>query len=247
VKILPLIIGLGLFLLLLSKVFVIKTINCTANGASCSAEIRNLLENHLNQSYFSLNRKNLDWSIGQIFPHDRLTYNFSYPNRLMVELQGVKMALGITVVQVPSLPNLSLDLFASSTESAQWSRPIPEIETFLKDYEGEPKKLWEDGHLTSDSSPSGTVKYIYSKLPSPEQSGSVYKMITKTLRYLENPQIYVLGDRIFLSCAGLPDIIIYADASLDDVESSLQSLDYLSTIKKDARVINLSFKHPIIK
>ncbi|KKU29509.1 MAG: hypothetical protein UX41_C0017G0005 [Candidatus Collierbacteria bacterium GW2011_GWE1_46_18] len=248
VKLIPFLAVLIIFLFFGAKALTIQKINCRVNGRVCPREVEGILWHLSGDSYFKINRRELHWAIKQIFPLDELKYNFSYPNTLEVSITGVQEAYPIASYQVPQLPNLSLDMYGSSSESAQWSRPVPEIESFATDLEWISQKLWENGSLTTDvSSESGFIKHIFTSIPSENHISSMYKIIALSYRYLENPKIYILDDRIFLSQENLPDIIIYVDSPLTNVESSLQSLDYLVTIKKDIRVLNLSFKHPILK
>ena len=247
-KIIPAILVLLLVIVVGKQALTIHKIKCTVNDRVCPREIEGVLYHLADTNYFIVNKKELTWAIEQLFPVDSLELNFSYPNTLVVRLSGVQEAYPLQVYQVQELPNLSLDIFATSTESAEWRRPVSEIRQFGESLEGSPQKIWENGTLTPDiSTGSGQVKLFYTKIPSEDHLTKMYRIITLALRYLENPQIYILNDRLFLSQENLPDIIVYADSTLSNVEMSLQSLDYLVTIKKDARVLNLSFKHPIIK
>lgn len=248
VKVVPLILVLVLVVFAVHSATMINKVSCQVNGRVCPKEIEGVLWHMAGKNYFTINQKELQWGIKQIFPLDSLKLNFSYPNTLHAQITGVQEAYSVEVYQVPTLPVLSLDLYGSSSESAQWSRPVPEIERYISPLEGTSQRIWENGNLTADtSSVSGEIKFAYSSIPSQDQISNIYKIIVLAKRYLEDPKIYILSDRVFLSSPNLPDIIIYVDAPLNNIESSLQSLDFLVTIKKDARVFNLSFKHPIIK
>jgi len=233
------------------RAFVVKQIKCRINNGVCSREIEGILWHLSDSNYFSIDRKELHWAISQMFPVEKLAYNFSYPNTLEVNIDGAQDAYSIQSFQTVLLPPLSLDLFGASTESAQWRRPIPEIENFVDELEGgTSQKMWENGILTSDTSTatvSGQITHIFTSIPSSDQVRNMYKIISLSNRYLDKPKIYIMDDRIFLSAGDLPDIMINVDSPLENVEMSLQSMNFLVTIKKDARVFNLSFKHPIIK
>ena len=61
------------------------------------------------------------------------------------------------------------------------------------------------------------------------------------------PKYILLTNRGFLSRPKEPDIIIGVPFDEGSLASALQSISYLATIKKDAKVIDLSFKNPIIR
>jgi len=230
----------------LSRSLIIKTLVCRVNGEICSQEILDIFRPLIGGNISSVRKNNLEWSLKQIFPLENLKYNFSYPNTLEITMTGNDDGYEVTGYQVSALPNLTFD--SLSTESGSITSPSREIKSFINGLVGNPGKIWMSGDITPDSSsPSANIHHVYTHLPSSGTVSAIFKIITLVSRYIENSVIYIWEDRVFLSHDYLPDIIIYVDADLADVESSLQSLDFLVTIKKDAKVLNLSFKHPIIK
>ena len=247
IRVIPFAIFLVFILYFLSRAFIVRQIKCQTNSRTCSREVEGILYHLEDKNFFTINKKELEWAIKQIFPIDSIGYNFTYPNTLTVSLSGIQEAFSLLTYQSATLPTLSLDAFESSTDSGQWARPVPEIESFIAKLDGKPQKLWERGQFTPDTESSDKISFIYSSLPKETQITAIFKIIALVNKYLDSPRIVIFGDRIFLSSPNLPDIIIYIDSDIKNVETSLQSLDYLVTIKQDAKVLNLSFKHPIIK
>jgi len=232
--------------MILGRVLTIEKVDCSFNDHHCPQEISDIFARAQNKNFLTLNRKELTWAVEQLLPFESIKINFSFPNILIVGLKGTKDPLSLDIFQVSELPRLSMDTFSASTESGQWRRPVVEITDFLNGQTGTTQKIWENGSLTAASS-SSSIFFLYSALPDKDQLTALYHLLVLVNRYLENPGIYIVGDRLFLSVAGLPDIIINTHTPLDHVAASLQSIDYLATIKKDARVINLSFKNPVVK
>lgn len=103
------------------------------------------------------------------------------------------------------------------------------------------------GRLTPEEVQESEIKHLFQENPTDEMLVEFYKIITLGKKYLESPKIIIMGSRILLSQESQADIIINVPADFGQVESALQSIDYLYTIKGDAKVIDLSFKYPIIK
>lgn len=246
-KIAAIFMGVLVIIFLLSKAFTVRKVSCRLNEKLCPIQVNDALDHFVGKNFFSVKKSELKWSIDQTYPANKFDFRFSYPNTLAITISVTETSYPISSFQVQSLPSLTLDLYGNSTASASWHRPVPEIKRFLTDYTGMSQKLWQDGQLTSQASGSASIDLIYTHLPSASELSRIFKFVSLAEKYLNAPQIYILQDRIFLSASDIPDIIIYTDADIKNVEISLQSLDYLATIKKDARVINLSFDHPIIK
>lgn len=244
-------IGILLIIFLLTyfvfRLLIINNVVCYTNKQPCSQDLENLLVNLKGKNVLFINRNALKDSIKNIFPVDDVKYSFKLPNKLEVNVIGWQEAIPIDTYQVINYPMLSMDVYGGATDSGTWNRPVTEIQNFLNDQEPKSQRLWGKGRLTLDSTVSGTIKDIFVSNQDEDTLSNIYQLTLLSEKYLSNPKIYVLGSRFFLSQDGLPDIIIYIPADLGRVESALQSINYLVTIKKDAKVIDLSFKHPIIK
>lgn len=236
-----------IFFVFINKFFIIKELSCHSNNLPCNDGVTNLLQYTIGKNALTLNEKKITDIVKGVYPVDKLSSSFVFPNKLNVEIEGWKSSVVLATFQVPILPTLSLDEASKSTESAFWRKPSIELNNYVLDKDAKFNKLWENGWLTPDATNSAEIKMIYVETPSEESLSSFYKIILLAQKYLEKPKIIITGSRILLSQESQPDIIIYVPTEVENVELSLQSIDYLYTIKKDARVIDLSFKHPIIK
>lgn len=230
-----------------SKLLTIKTITCTTNEGSCSPDIENLFTHLKGKSIVDLNEDKVNETIKNIFPVENVKYSFRFPSHLLIEVTGWQSAFPVQTYYVSSFPALSMDIAYLSSDSGTWRKPSGEINEFLVDKEYKGQKLWSAGRFTPENINDERIKQLIVVNPTEDMLSEFYKLILLSKKYLENPQILIFGSRILLSQESLPDIIINIPADLGQVESALQSIDYLYTIKKDAKVIDLSFKHPIIK
>lgn len=149
---------------------------------------------------------------------------------------------------VSKLPILSMDQAPSSTDSAGWwTIPSLELEQYLSSQKALSYDLGENGSMVPNATSEADIKFVFTEKPTSEIISSVYKMIKITQKYLDISKIYIINKRAFLSRSGKPDIIISVPFNEGSLVPALQSIGYLSTIKKDAKVIDLSFKNPIIR
>lgn len=234
-------------LIALGSIFQIKSISCSTETAPCPDEITYLFTPLNGQFYFGLNTKQLTDSVKDKFPIDEVIFSYQFPQKLNLKVKGWQNYLSVSSYQITPLPALSLDLAYQSSESASWRKPSLEISTFTTEMSPQSVKLWKNGLQNPDSSSSSSIIEIYSETPTQEALSHLYQIVDLANKYLSSPQITLFGSRIFLSQTDLPDIIIFVPTDLIRVESALQSIGKLYTIKQDAKVIDLSFKHPILK
>ncbi len=234
-------------LLSLPRFFIIDQVDCQFNGRVCPTEISNYLAQSLGKQSLFLNHREIETALKLLYPIGDISFAFSYPNLLTVKATGEDQAIKIKIFKTDSFPRLSLDDNSGSTLSAEFQLPSREIENFLVDKPSTESGLLSSGKFTQTNYSGETINLIViDDLPIDEME-SIYRLVSLAGKYLSESSIFVYGDRLFLSRPNLPDIIIYVSAVIAQVENSLQSIDYLDTIKSDAKVIDLSFKHPIIK
>jgi hypothetical protein len=169
-------------------------------------------------------------------------------NTLNIGLGGTSPSVQADIYLVSKLPILSMDMAPSTTDSAMWwVKPTGELGDYIKTQEALGYNLWENGSMTSIATTGAGISFIFSEKPSSEIISSVYKMIKVILKYIDVSHIYIVDHRSFLSRPGQPDIIIGVPFDEGSLVPALQSIGYFVTIKKDAKVIDLSFKNPIIR
>lgn len=229
------------------KFFTVKFISCSFNGKSCPQEIMFYLEKAKGRQLLFLNHREIEDSVRQLYPVEDVNITFTYPNKLSLSARGEDQGIGVKIFKPDAFPRLSIDNDTGSTESSQFNKPSLEIENFLADKPSTESGLLSSGKLTRNILSGNSISLVTTNNLSTKTLQSVFSLCTLVNKYLSDTTIYLLGDRLFLRRPSLPDIIIYVSADITQVENSLQSIDYLDTIKTDAKVIDLSFKHPIIK
>lgn len=234
--------------LLLNALFTVKKINCTLNGQVCPKEAQIILNNLLGTNSLLINQKELLIFIKAVYPVDKISVGYKALNTINVALIGNSPYIQTNVYLVSNLPVLSMDQAPSTTDSASWwVKPTGELADFVSSQEALGFNLWENGTMTSIATSGANVKYIFSVKPSAETVSSVYKIVKTILKYLDVSDIYIVNHRCFLSRQGQPDIIVSVPFDEGSLVASLQSIDYLVTIKKDVKVIDFSFKNPILR
>lgn len=229
------------------KLFTIGEVECEADGQECPVELINLSLYLEGKNYFSLNKKQIFENISQIYPIDDLNYKYMWNKKIKLTIKGWNKTYDLAILSVPEYPLTSLDVSKVASESSSWSKPSLEIAEFLKDKNTSQGKLWANGQIIMESNLTPIATLLYVKNLDQEELANLYSLITLSQKYFTNYTIYISNYQFLLSQANRPDIIIYIPADTKRVETALQSIDYLYTINKDAKVIDLSFEHPIIK
>lgn len=218
------------------------------NNESCPQEIQNVANNLYDSNSLFINQKELLVILKAIYPIDKMGIGYQAFNTLNISLTGASPYVHSDVFLVSKMPVLSMDTAPSTTDSAGWwVKPTRDLENYILTQNPLGFNLWENGSMTPTATVGANVNYIFSEKPTAETISSVYKMIKLVLKYLDVSKIYISGDRAFLSQPDQPDIIIGIPFNEGSLSSALQSTNYLVTIKKDAKVIDLSFRNPIIR
>lgn len=226
----------------------VKKINCTLNTGICPQEIQIVTNKLLSSNSLFINQKELLVFTKAIYPVDKMKIDYKIFNTLNINFTGSSPYLQSDVYLVRTMPVLSMDMAPSATDSAGWwTKPSGELSNYLISKDKLSFNLWENGSMTPIATTSANVKYIFSEKPTAEIITSIYKMIKLVQKYLGVSEIYVVNRRVFLSRPEQPDIIIGVPFDEGSLISALQSINYLATIKKDTKVIDLSFKNPIIR
>lgn len=236
-----------LFLFLIYELFVIRRIECTLNGSSCPAEITDKVNKYLGSNVLMLNQKALSSSIKASFPVEKVGLGFKIMNTLKLKIEGRLSAINAQVSLIQNLPVISLDSLAISSTSSTFTKPTEELDVFNQSIGFVNFDLWDTGLMTPSASAESKFKYLITDKPDAETVKSLYRLIKLVEKYLNVDQFIILDQRIFLRQANQPDIIVNVPFDEDSLVQALQSFTYLSTIKKDAKVIDLRFKNPILR
>ena len=237
-----------LIVLLLNNLFTIQKINCTFNDEVCPKETQVIFNKLIGENSLFINQKELLISVKEVYPVDNMSVSYKALKTLNIKLKGSSPYVQADVYLVGSLPVLSIDQAPSTTDSAGWwVKPTGEISEFISSQKALGFNLWENGSMTSIATSGAGISFIFTEKPSSEIVSSVYNMVKIILKYIDVSNIYIINHRSFLSRTGQPDIIVSVPFDEGSLVASLQSINYLATIKKDVKVIDLSFKNPILR
>lgn len=214
----------------------------------CPKETQIVINQLVGTNSLFINQKELLVFIKAVYPVDKMTVGYQAFNTLNIKLKGSRPNIEVDVYLVSNLPSLSMDQAPSTTDSAGWwVKPTGELDKFISSQKALGFNLWENGAMTSIATTGANISFIFTEKPTPEIVSSVYKMVKIILKYIDVSNIYIVNRRSFLSRTGQPDIIVSIPTSEDSLIASLQSINYLATIKKDIKVIDFSFKNPILR
>lgn len=246
-KVIPLLIFLPVLVLSLS-LLKIKKINCLLNNNPCPQQVIVFFDKLVGTNSLFVNQKELLTLLKANYPVDKMKLSFRAFNTLNLELEGKSPYIQVNAYLVSSLPTFSMDQAPSTTDSAGWwVKPTGEVRDYLLEKTAQSFNLWENGIMTSEATSSTNISYIFTKKPGPQAITSINQIVKLVSKYLEVSEIFIIEDRCFLSINGQPDIILSVPSDEAYLSEALQSMSYLVTIKKDAKVIDLSYKNPIIR
>ncbi|KKT84065.1 MAG: hypothetical protein UW80_C0002G0018 [Microgenomates group bacterium GW2011_GWC1_44_9] len=232
---------------LVYNLFVINKIECTLGSESCPQEIMEKLLKYRASNILLLNQKKLSSSIQSSYPVEKVNIGFKIFNTLKIKLEGGSASAHAQVSLVNSLPSLELDSILGSTESSSWKKPTEEISAFIQTVNFISFELWSNGQMTPTASNESKLKLLFTSKPEIEILKSLYSLTALIDKYLDIEEILILDRRVFLRQSNQPDIIINIPFDEDTLAQALQSYAYLTTIKKDTKVIDLRFKNPILR
>ena len=236
-----------LFLFLANSLFIINKTECQINWELCPPEIIQKLDKLIGSNVLFLNQKQLSRELVDLLSAEKVGIGFKMFNTLKVNLDGGNPPVLTMIFLVKDLPIISMDADPGSTESANWPKPSEELETYIQNASSSSFGIWDNGRMTPVATDESKVKYILSKKPDEETVRSLYRFIKIVNKYLNVKTILILGQRVFLSQTGQPDIIVTVPFDEGRVSEAIKSYSYLVTLKKDAKVVDLRFKNPIIR
>ncbi|OIN92178.1 hypothetical protein AUJ42_00845 [Candidatus Collierbacteria bacterium CG1_02_44_10] len=236
-----------LFLFLTHELFIITKTECQLDKEDCPPEIIQKLDKLIGSNVLFLNQKRLTKELVHSFLVEKVGVGFKVFNTLRVNLASGSPAIPTMVILVKDLPVISMDTAAGSTESANWPKPSGELEIYTQNASQSSFGIWDNGRMTPVATDESQVKFILSEKPDEETVKSLYQLMKMVNKYLNIESIIILGQRVFLSQTGQPDIIVSVPFDEGRVSEAIKSYSYLVTLKKDAKVIDLRFKNPIIR
>lgn len=236
-----------LFVFCMNALFTIRTISCSLDNEPCSGEVLGKFNKFVGTNVLLLNQKQISHSLKSSFPVQEVTIGFKLFSTLNVTLKSGNPPIEILAYLVKDLPTVTLDTAPGSSESATWPKPSSEISKFTDVASSSSFSIWDTGLMTPAAGDESNIRFVFSEKPSTETVQSVYRLIKLVNKYLDVLSIQIVGTRVFLSQSNQPDIIVNVPFDEGQVSEAIKSLTYLTSIKKDAKVIDLRFKNPIIR
>lgn len=231
-----------------TRVFKVSTINCSFNGTECPNEVTVSLNSLLGKNALSLNQKKIFESVNRIRQIEDLSLHFKIFNRLEVEIKSNASNLFVDIHLISNYPSLSLNSVPeSSTSAVFFIKPSEELSNLANGLKTDTFSLWPDGSLTPVATSESKIILLMTKKPDSIVVKQIYEAVNLLSKYLSYDKIYIADYDIFLSRLDLPDIIMSVPYDERSILEALQSLGYLSTIKKDNKVIDLRYKNPVIR
>ncbi|KKU07828.1 MAG: Polypeptide-transport-associated domain protein FtsQ-type, partial [Candidatus Collierbacteria bacterium GW2011_GWC2_45_40] len=235
-RLLPLFI-LFLFIFLANNLFTVRKIECVFNNDACSSAVFEKLNKYLGSNVLLINQKDISSSINSLLSVENIKIGFKVFNTLSLRLNGRLVSLNAQVSLTQELPRLSLDDVSLSSDSAEFIKPTEEINQFNKTVNFSNFEIWDNGLMSPVASAESKIKYLFTEKPTVQTVKSVYALVKLVEKYLNADQIMILNQKIFLRQANQPDIIVNIPFDEDNLVQALQSYEYLTTIKKDTKII----------
>ena len=230
-----------------NNLFTVRKIECVFNNDACSSAVFEKLNKYLGSNVLLINQKDISSSINSLLSVENIKIGFKVFNTLSLRLNGRLVSLNAQVSLTQELPRLSLDDVSLSSDSAEFIKPTEEINQFNKTVNFSNFEIWDNGLMSPVASAESKIKYLFTEKPTVQTVKSVYALVKLVEKYLNADQIMILNQKIFLRQANQPDIIVNIPFDEDNLVQALQSYEYLTTIKKDTKVIDLRFKNPILR
>lgn len=234
-------------LFLVYSLSVIRNIHCGFDTQPCPPNLIEKLEKLKGISVIFLNQKSLTSSIKSSFPVEKVSLGFKLFNTLDIRLEGRVPAINVQMALVNDPPEISTLVLPESTTSALVTKPTEEIASYFQRIDWVNFDFWDTGEMSPTVSAESSLKYVFTSKPDVDTIKSIYNLVKIAEKYLSVDQVMVVNQLIFLRQSNQPDIIISIPYEKDVLIRALQSFAYLTTIKKDAKIIDLRFKNPILR
>jgi len=217
------------------------------NNNDCLQEIKAKLRRYEKTNVLFLDKNKLQKNIEEIQPITSIAIDYKLFNQITVNIISDTTFFDVNTYLLAELPVLGVDTVIDSSTSSPWVKPSIELEEYIKEKTSSSFRIWADGKFTPIATASSNIKFLISKKPEEAVIKSLSKILNILTKYAHPDSIYILESRIFLRRNSEPDIIAYVPYDEQSLVEALQSADILDRIKADARIIDLSFKNPIIR
>ncbi len=226
----------------------IENVYCYIDGqtfedADCHAA-RKLVSNSL----LGLNRKKIVNTLSATGKYQKIIIRTENLNTVVVDFHSVVDFFIFNSAISKEKLELSMEKTPLSSESAGFFlKPSLEIGDWMKNIQLISLKVFPNGYYETMSTTSSQIYVITQEKKDSNWYMSAHKLIKTVLTYTDVSGVYFLDNNVYFAQDGRPDIIISTDYEEQKLLKSLQSLGFLTTIKKDPKIIDLRYTNPIIR
>lgn len=245
-----LLIGILLLILLVVSISFIKVKNvyCYCDGQVCEESVCNATKNQIGNNLLTLNKRRLERNLNSGGKYQKIAIEVKPLNTVTVNFHSVSdffvFNSTITTQKIP----LSINNPPPSSDSAAFfNKPSVEIAEWLKDLQLISIKIFPSGQQETVSTTSSQIFAITADKKDSDWYKLAHQLIKKVLAYANVSGVYFIDNNVYFAQVGQPDIIVSMDYDEEKLTKSLQSLGFLTTIKKDPKIIDLRYTNPIIR
>lgn len=226
----------------------IKSIYCYCDGQVCEQSICSSISSIVGKNYLSLNKRKVIEEINNIGKYERIDIKTKSLGSVTIDFHTTSDFLIFNSMISSEKIELSIDAPPVSTLSANIiQKPSIEIGQWASKYNLLSLKVYSGGTSETTATTSSPVIAITTEKKSIQWYQSMYKLIKIVLSYVNISGVYLLDNNVYFAQVGQPDIIISSDYQEEKLTKTLQSLGFLTTIKKDPKIIDLRYANPIIR
>lgn len=240
--------------LLLAFVFIslaaskIKNIHCYCDGQVCEESECQAARKLVGKNYLSLNKNKVISTLNKNKKYQKITISTKALNTVVIDFHSATDFFIFNSAITSEQLKLSLDNPPISSDSAAFfNKPSLDISEILKSYQLLSLKIFPSGMYETTSTTSSQIFAITKEKKDISWYKSAHKLIKTVLSYANVSGVYFLDNTVYFAQVGQPDIIVSLDYDEEKLIKSLQSLGFLTTIKKDPKIIDLRYTNPIIR
>lgn len=241
--------ALFLFVLIFSyNLTQIKNIYCYCDGQICQDDNCQNIHKLIGKNLLSLNKKRVIDKLNQSGKYQKITISTKSVNTVVVDFHSTVDFFIFNSTITPEQLKLSLDSPPVSSDSAAvFNKPSLEISEWLKSNPFLSLKIYPNGFYEITSTASSQIFAITKDKKDTIWYKKAFKLIKTVLSYADVSGVYFLDNNVYFAQVGQPDIIVSIDYQEEKLLKSLQSMRFLTTIKKDPKIIDLRYTNPIIR
>lgn len=237
-----------IFLWLLVNFAKIKNVYCYCDGQVCEEDLCQQAKKTIGKNLITLNKKNLSKELALGRKYQKIDLKNKGLDTLIVEFHSAVDFLVFNSTVMPNKPTLSINSSPVASDSTVFfNKPSVEIADWLKNSQLVSFKIYPDGFFEATSTTSSQIFTATLEKKDFSWYKSAYDLIKIVLSHADISNVYFLDNNVYFAQVGQPDIIINMEYDEQRLIKSLQSLRFITTIKKDPKIIDLRYANPIIR